>query len=320
MKKRLFVAAAVLNILLLTGCDTVNDIFRFEDVGSNVTVEDSAIEILPYTETLDADTKGKFRYSQLSDDEKIVYEEISKGMEAYAETIHISCEINEASLRRIYEAVIYEENSQMFFAPRAYKYSYDEEEDLVNDIVPCYIFTKDEKKEAEERLKVPLAELKKEIRADMTSKEKIKAIHDFIVRKCTYIDFTGFSDDEINDMIDDRHCGDAYGTLVLGGAICEGYSRAFRYLCTIYGIECELINGTGDNIDHMWNIVRTDGKWYHVDVTWDDPVINGVSNEDTLVHDYFGLSDEEILKDHVIENDVFLYPACEDSTGFDEVK
>ena len=48
--------------------------------------------------------------------------------------------------------------------------------------------------------------------------------------------------------------------------VCEGYAKAFQYLCDLGGIDC--YNVTGSN--HRWNIVVLDGKSYHVDCTWAD--------------------------------------------------
>ena len=52
--------------------------------------------------------------------------------------------------------------------------------------------------------------------------------------------------------------------------VCEGYSKAFQYLCELSGIECHSVLGTGDLEAHMWNIVKLDGAYYHVDITWTD--------------------------------------------------
>ncbi len=53
--------------------------------------------------------------------------------------------------------------------------------------------------------------------------------------------------------------------------VCEGYSKAFQYLCDLGGIECYTVTGEmstgGSREGHMWNIVRLDGKYYLVDVT-----------------------------------------------------
>lgn len=53
--------------------------------------------------------------------------------------------------------------------------------------------------------------------------------------------------------------------------VCEGYAKAFQYLCELSGIECytvtgKMAGGTGAG-PHMWNIVRLDDKSYVVDVT-----------------------------------------------------
>ena len=56
--------------------------------------------------------------------------------------------------------------------------------------------------------------------------------------------------------------------------VCEGYARAFKLLCDRLSIPCMLVDGIGyaggTSELHMWNIVRLDGAWYAVDVTWDD--------------------------------------------------
>ena len=53
--------------------------------------------------------------------------------------------------------------------------------------------------------------------------------------------------------------------------VCEGYAKAFQYLCDLGGIECytvmgNLSAGTGAG-GHMWNIVVLNGKSYLADIT-----------------------------------------------------
>lgn len=53
--------------------------------------------------------------------------------------------------------------------------------------------------------------------------------------------------------------------------VCEGYAKAFQYLCDLSGIDCytvtgEMSGGTGAG-GHMWNIVMLRGKSYLVDIT-----------------------------------------------------
>ena len=63
---------------------------------------------------------------------------------------------------------------------------------------------------------------------------------------------------------------EAYGALVEGSAICEGYAKAFKLLCNRAGIACEIVGGTVNGEAHMWNYVQIGGDYYLVDATFDD--------------------------------------------------
>jgi len=61
-----------------------------------------------------------------------------------------------------------------------------------------------------------------------------------------------------------------YGSLVLGTSVCQGYATAYKYILGFAGIESVLCPSY--SMVHVWNQVKIDGEYYHVDVTWDDPV------------------------------------------------
>ena len=72
----------------------------------------------------------------------------------------------------------------------------------------------------------------------------------------------------------------AYGCLEDGCAVCEGYSCAAKLLLNEFGVECQI--EVGDCIDgggHAWNLVKVDGNWYQLDVTWND----GSGSDDYLL-------------------------------------
>ncbi|MDY3869088.1 MAG: transglutaminase domain-containing protein, partial [Pyramidobacter sp.] len=96
---------------------------------------------------------------------------------------------------------------------------------------------------------------------------------------------------------------DAHSVLVKREGTCDGYSAAFQLLCRLAGVESLIIRGkTGGR--HSWNMVRVDGQWRHIDVTWDDPLPDTPCR---VVYDYFMLTDSQISKDHSWEGD---YPAA----------
>ena len=101
------------------------------------------------------------------------------------------------------------------------------------------------------------------------------------------------------------------------GPVCEGYARAFKVLCDEAGISCVLVDGkatnsTGKQEAHMWNYVQMeDGKWYAVDVTWDDPTggssgaVSGYENENyLLVGAQTSVNGRTFISSHPVENKV----------------
>ncbi len=92
--------------------------------------------------------------------------------------------------------------------------------------------------------------------------------------------------------------GTAYGSIMSGRSICQGYSRGFLYLCQKADLWCETVVGTaGENVGHMWNMVKLDSGTYFVDITWCDEAGLPGSAE---WHNYFMLTQDDILFDHTI--------------------
>ena len=87
----------------------------------------------------------------------------------------------------------------------------------------------------------------------------------------------------------------AYGALVNGTAVCEGYSRALLLLLTKAGIRSTLIVGESisSGEQHMWNLASINGNTYHLDATWND-------SNDLPRHNYFNVTTDQIKLSHRI--------------------
>ena len=129
----------------------------------------------------------------------------------------------------------------------------------------------------------------------------VKSLHDYLANTVYYPDL------DTSDYVMSAH--DAYGALVEGRAVCQGYSDAFKLICDYYKIPCVCISGTADGVGHMWNAVQMDdGYWYLLDATWDDQTsriyydffLVGLNTKDT----YFG--GEAFSTSHVNDADLFL--------------
>ena len=56
---------------------------------------------------------------------------------------------------------------------------------------------------------------------------------------------------------------------------------AYRHLLNAVGIQSEEV--ISEEMNHCWNYVRLNEKWYHVDVTYDDPVVtSGAAGQDMI--------------------------------------
>ncbi len=58
----------------------------------------------------------------------------------------------------------------------------------------------------------------------------------------------------------------AYGALVDHKAISDGYATAFKAVCDLLNIECDVVMGRLDGQPYYWNIVELGGDYYHIDV------------------------------------------------------
>lgn len=152
-----------------------------------------------------------------------------------------------------------------------------------------YLCTKQQKKTMEAALKSKVATIKKLIPSGASDYEAELIVHDWICKNVNYVD-TG--DDEMRYT--------AYGALVNGKAICEGYSRAMQLLCKELSIPCTLVCGvsTDRGENHMWNVVKIGGEWYNLDVTWDDDDHNNL-----VTHRFFNITDVVMNSTHKADPD-----------------
>lgn len=117
----------------------------------------------------------------------------------------------------------------------------------------------------------------------MDDYNKIKTFHDHIVNITRY---------------DSEHTEEkytAYNLLISGKAICGGYSDIMSIYLNMIGLQNYKINS--DN--HIWNLVKLNGTWYHLDATWDDPVSG---NDQYLLHNFFLIPTNELHKLDKVEH------------------
>ena len=163
------------------------------------------------------------------------------------------------------------------------------------------IYSDDEIKKISEQVDLVYNQI---INDNMSDLEKIKAAHDYIIKNTKY-DEERANEIKNNIANDEIHSSNtAFGPLFTGKAICGGYTDTMALFLDKMGIP----NIKVSSKNHIWNAVYVNGKWLHLDLTWDDPVV--VNGDETLTYNYYLLSTEELNsktdKQHNYDTKVFM--------------
>ena len=92
--------------------------------------------------------------------------------------------------------------------------------------------------------------------------------------------------------------------------VCTGYAYLVRELAFHAGLTCVIVNGYAKHsgidrnalgaINHSWNVIRLNGKWYVCDATWSSGVYNKSDQKFVKRYNdrYFLMDPELFLKTH----------------------
>jgi len=144
--------------------------------------------------------------------------------------------------------------------------------------------------------------IKSVIKKDMTNYQKVQAVHNWMIRNVKY-DYYSLKRGYVPSV---SHT--AKGALLKKVAVCDGYSRAFQMVMRKLKIPCRFVTGSSGSVGHAWNMVKLSGKWYHIDVTFDDPIINGTNTNKKPYYTYFLKSSSVMKKTHHFT--ASKYPKC----------
>lgn len=141
--------------------------------------------------------------------------------------------------------------------------------------------------------------IEKEVFDDsLSTKDQIKAVHDYI------IDNSKYDSNRTDNGVIEYKSDLAYGPLIEGYGICGGYSDAMELFLEDMNIKSYKISSES----HVWNAVDLFDNWYHLDLTWDDPVTN--TGVDLIEDKYFMISTSTLLEQeksqHNFDSNVYL--------------
>lgn len=232
-------------------------------------------------------------WSYLTDSEKELMSEIHKGATNHDAEIRLSKGVSKESLTKVLE-LLYTDYPEILATGRQYGYSINTRTGLISTVRLQYSMDK----ATEQKLQRALLNAAVEIVMQAPSGEYQKEIyfHDTICDRVTY-----------SSDLDQELIHTAYGALVEGDAVCDGYSKAMTLLCRLAGIRCSVISGMSYNGDttgfHAWNILQINGIYTLADLTWND-------YKQYVRYDYLNVTNKEMDIDHMI---VYrhIWPQCD---------
>lgn len=219
----------------------------------------------------------RYGYSTLTADEKKLYDDIVNGIENLQFKI---CDEDAYSMEewaKIY-GMVYNQEPRLFYMDAKVKvgklFYQTKSPEAINQMQTAIDATADK--------------LVQEAAGKSSTFEKLKVFHDYLVLNSSFEFSSG--DQSYNTSI-----YNAFGSGEPQGNIqCNGYAKAMQYLCDKSGIVSMVVTGeSAEGASHAWNVVDVDGKWYNIDCTWDDPLMDP-ANYKNIRYNFFLVPDKWI--------------------------
>lgn len=137
---------------------------------------------------------------------------------------------------------------------------------------------------------------------DMSTEDIIYAFHDYIINNTKYDEAY---ENEIKRGEATHNSARAIGPLFEGYGICSGYTDVMSIVLDKLGLD----NYKVASKTHVWNVVKINNEWKHIDLTWDDPVSEDHS-VNNLLHKFYLIDTPTLesfdIKDHSFDKSVYV--------------
>lgn len=264
------------------------------------------------TRTTDPAQTQHYFYDQLSGEERNAYDLLVQGIGNNEASISFGgLQFTQEQLKLIWGS-LQGDHPEFFWIDRySYSYSYQGSQDQVTGLSPVYCVDPQQRQSRQTRIDQETARFLEGITPETGDYEAALLVYQ---RLAEYLDYDTLAlerqkqqgeSHRIDDGPDDLRT--IYGALVQKKAVCVGYAVAFQYLMHLLGIECMLVRESGV---HSWNIIKLEGDYYHVDVTWGD-----LSDTDPgrhyegMTYAYFCVTERDIRASRNIDS-LPVFPAC----------
>lgn len=230
--------------------------------------------------------------AMLTDTQKEVYDQVYACVLELREDVSLCRQIDQSSIKNVMNAV-FNDHPELFWLDTGYSYGYTAKGTVIS-VMLKYNETAQTLQTSKTKFLNSAAKIINGASTLGTDEEKEQYVYKALQNMCVY--------DENSAMNQS-----AYSVLINGSSVCAGYSRAFQYIMQQLNIPCYFCTGYANGGYHAWNIVYINGKYYNVDLSWDDS-LGDIS--DTYSFVYFNLTDKAISTDHTRRELSVNLPEC----------
>ena len=253
-------------------------------------------------------TGEKFYYQQLKKEEQTVYQELLQGIQNHEEKIYVHSQ-DAGRTNEILKDVLKDYPDIFWSDGTASSTTYSGLQNYTV-VIPGYLYSEEECEKKQVQIDAQVEKCLAGISEDASDYEKILYDYEYIVNQVDY-------DDRAED--NQNICSVFIGKK----SVCAGYSKAMQYLMEKQGMFCTYVTGTvsgSEETPHAWNLVKCDGDYYYVDVTWGDPIFQEAEEQngenvtedeklDNISYDYMLCDKKELFRTHTPDSGVEL-PLC----------
>lgn len=244
-----------------------------------------------------------FAYPKLNEEEQNLYAEILGILSSLGTDVKVSS-LDTNEIDKVFNCVLIDHPELFYISGYSYtKFVRGEKLEKIT-LTGTYTMKKSEIDAAQQRLDAYADKCISEYSGEGNEYKKVKHVYEYLIKHNEY-DLAAPNNQNVLSVVDE------------GRTVCQGYAKMTQYILNRMGVFATLCEGVVKGSEsHVWNVVKINNSYYHIDTTWGDASYNITSDTETkfdipeVNYDYLCVTDEEIQKTHVVKNTISL-PVCD---------
>lgn len=243
-----------------------------------------------------------YQYDLLSDEDRVIYTEIFSIINTHAKDTKVSSK-DPDQIEKAFNCVMLDHPELFYLTGYSFtKYMRGSKIEKIT-LSGNYTMSANEVKEKKLAVEAYVDKCVAGYNGPVDDYEKIKYVYEYLIKNTEYDMSVPNNQNVLSVVLENR-------------TVCQGYAKAMQLILNRMGVFCILCEGVVKGTEsHVWDIVRINDRFYHVDATWGDASYmiedkSGDFEAPDINYDYLCVTDDEIKKTHVIKENT-IHPVCD---------